>query len=393
MIIISALDNSGQLYAADLVRILRQQMPEQKFIGIGGPDLAAAGCELIHDISDSSAMLTGIFGALKWAVPAFRRLKKIMASEKVDLVILVDSPTFNLPLAKAARKHGIKTLYYIAPQIWAWAEHRWRRIRRRVDQLAVILPFEQAYFQKFGIHAQFVGHPFINHIKDAPVNESLNAELSALPHPVLLLMPGSRRHVVEELLPAQLRIVRQIQQKTGPMTLALMGWKGVAPTIERLVKEGGFEFRPGAPESLRSNANIINIFFDDRKTLIENSNLVLAASGTGTLEVAWHGRPMLIMYNTSKWFYHLIGRWLIRTRFFSLLNNLAQKEIVPEFMPYIRDEAGIADKAVELLQDNKKAAQLGLNIQSLVRNLYHQNPADDVAQLARKLITSSSHRS
>ena len=167
-------------------------------------------------------------------------------------------------------------------------------------------------------------------------------------------MPGSRRHVVEELLPAQLRIVRQIQQKTGPMTLALMGWKGVAPTIERLVKEGGFEFRPGAPESLRSNANIINIFFDDRKTLIENSNLVLAASGTGTLEVAWHGRPMLIMYNTSKWFYHLIGRWLIRTRFFSLLNILAQKEIVPEFMPYIRDEAGIADKAVELCRITKK---------------------------------------
>ena len=103
---------------------------------VSAPDLAAAGCELIHDISDASAMLTGIFGALKWAVPAFRRLKKIMASEKVDLVILVESPTFNLPLAKAARKHGIKTLYYIAPQIWAWAEHRWRRIRRRVDQLA-----------------------------------------------------------------------------------------------------------------------------------------------------------------------------------------------------------------------------------------------------------------
>jgi lipid-A-disaccharide synthase len=105
-------------------------MPEQKFIGIGGHDLAAAGCELIHDISDSSAMLAGVIGALKWAVPAFRRLKKIMASEKVDLVILVDSQTFNLPLAKAAKKRGIKTLYYIAPQIWAWAEHRWRRIRK-----------------------------------------------------------------------------------------------------------------------------------------------------------------------------------------------------------------------------------------------------------------------
>jgi lipid-A-disaccharide synthase len=390
MIIVSALDNSGQLYAADLVRELRRRMPEQKFIGIGGRDLADAGCELIHDISDSSAMLAGIIGALKWAVPAFRRLKKIMATEKIDLVILVDSPTFNLPLAKAAKKRGIKTLYYIAPQIWAWAEHRWRRIRKRVDQLAVILPFEQNYFRKFNIHAEFVGHPFINRIKDAPRNEALRTELSTVPRPVLLLMPGSRRHVVEELLPVQLRIVRQIQEQVGPVTLSLMGWKGVMETIQRLIKEGGFEYRLGGVGAINSDGKTINIFFDDRRTLIENSKLVLAASGTGTLEVAWHGRPMLIMYNASKWAYRLIGRWLIRTKFLSLINILAGKEVVPEFMPYIRDESAIADLAVRLWKDKEHATRLGWNIQAVVRDLYHQDPAERVAELAVKMITDAS---
>jgi lipid-A-disaccharide synthase len=389
MIIVSALDNSGQLYAADLVRELRRRMPEQKFVGIGGRDLAEAGCELIHDISDSSAMLAGIIGALKWAVPAFRRLKKIMATQKVDLVILVDSPTFNLPLAKAAKKRGIKTLYYIAPQIWAWAEHRWRRIRKRVDQLAVILPFEQSYFRKFDIHAEFVGHPFINRIKDAPVNNALRSELLAVPRPVLLLMPGSRRHVVEELLPAQLRIVRQIQEQVGPVTLTLMGWKGVMETIQRLIKEGGFEYRLGGVGAINSDGKTVNIFFDDRRTLIENSKLVLAASGTGTLEVAWHGRPMLIMYNASKWAYRLIGRWLIRTKFLSLINILAGKEVVPEFMPYIRDESAIADLAIQLWKDKERATKLGWNIQAVVRDLYHQDPAERVAELAMKLITDA----
>jgi lipid-A-disaccharide synthase len=255
-----------------------------------------------------------------------------------------------------------------------------------VDQLAVILPFEQSYFQKFDIHAEFVGHPFINRIKEAPVNESLKAELAALPRPMLLLMPGSRRHVVEELLPAQLRIVREIQQQVGPVTLTLMGWNGVLGTIQRLIKEGGFEFRIGGPGAISSDGKTVNIFLGDRRTLIENAKLVLAASGTGTLEVAWHGRPMLIMYNASKLIYRMIGWWLIRTKFFSLINILAGKEIVPEFMPYIRDESEISNLAVRLWKDKEKASKLGWDIQGVVRNLYHENPEKRVAQLAQKLI-------
>jgi lipid-A-disaccharide synthase len=388
MIIISALDNSGQLYAADLVRELKTRMPGQRFVGIGGQDLAMAGCELIHDISGSSAMLTGVVGALKWAVPAFRRLKRLMKTEQVDLVILVDSPTFNLPLAKAAKKRGIKTLYYIAPQIWAWAEFRWRRIRNRVDELAVILPFEQEYFRKFGIQAHFVGHPFINRIKQAPANSALTRTLNGLQQPPVLLMPGSRRHVVEELLPAQLRIIRQVQEETGPVTICLAAWKGVLDTIERLAKENGFKINHADANQIVTDGKTVNLFVEaeDRASLIERARLVLAASGTGTLEVAWHGRPMIIMYNASKWFYHLIVRWLVKTKYLSLINILAGRELVPEFMPYIKDESVIAEKAIDLLKNKERALRLGWDAQALVQRLHHDDPSGQVADLAEMLM-------
>jgi lipid-A-disaccharide synthase len=394
MIIISALDNSGQLYAADLVRELKRRMPNQTFIGIGGHELAAAGCELVHDISDSSAMLTGVIGALKWAIPAFKRLKHIMKTGQVDLVILVDSPTFNLPLAKAAKKNGIKTLYYIAPQIWAWAESRWRRIRRRVDELAVILPFEQSYFEKFGIHARFVGHPFIYRIQNEPAKTELAEAFTRLACPPVLLMPGSRRHVVEELLPAQLRIVRRIQNDYGPVTVSIAAWKGVIDTIERITNKAGFEINRVEDNKISARTNVLNVFVkdSDRRTLIESARLVLAASGTGTLEVAWYGRPMIIMYNASKWFYNLIGRWLIKTKFLSLINILGGKEIVPEYMPYIRDESVIASKAIRLLQNKEESLRLGWNAQAIANGLNHGDPAVQVADIACDLIADKNIR-
>jgi lipid-A-disaccharide synthase len=317
-----------------------------------------------------------------------------MKTEPVDLVILVDSPTFNLPLAKAAKKRGIKTLYYIAPQIWAWAEFRWRRIRRRVDELAVILPFEQNYFEKFGIRAHFVGHPFINRIQSDPAKAELAQAFGQLQSPPILLMPGSRRHVVEEVLPLQLRIVRQIQNTFGPVSVSIAAWKGVIETIERLAKEAGFEINRVQVCKLSSGSNVLNIFVEgsDRRTLIESARLVLAASGTGTLEVAWYGRPMIIMYNASKWFYNLLGRWLIKTKFLSLINILAGREVVPEYMPYIRDESAVADKAVRLLQNKEESLRLGWSAQAVAHELHHGEPAREVADLACGLMAVAKSR-
>jgi lipid-A-disaccharide synthase len=388
LIIVSALDNSGQLYAASVVRLLREYFPDQEFVGIGGRELQEAGCELIHDISETSAMLAGVVGALGWAIPAYRRLVRLMKTEKVDLVILVDSPVFNFPLAKAARKRGIKTFYYIAPQVWAWAEYRVKKIQRRVDQLAVILPFETDYFKRFGIRADFVGHPFLNLVKDAPSNPALARQFSELKTPRILLMPGSRRHVVKEILPTQLRVVRRLAETLGPLTVSIAAWKGAVETIMQVAGKSGFQTYCADAGEIVSKPQSVNVFIKDRRTLIESAGLVLAASGTGTLEVAWHGRPMIIMYNASRIGYHLVGRWLIKTKFLSLINILAGGLLVPEFMPYIKDENEIADQALRFLNNKDLATRLGWDTQAVIRKLYRDDPSRQVANLIRDLLAT-----
>ncbi len=374
MIIISALDNSGQLYGADLLKELKHHLPNEKFIGIGGAELRQAGCELIHDISDSSAMLTGVIGALRWAVPVYRKLVKHIKSGQVKLVILIDSPTFNLPLARAAKKRNIKTLYYIAPQTWAWAEFRTKKIRKRVDKLAVILPFEQEYFRNHNINAEFVGHPFINHIKDKPTNNALLERIKNNKGKILLLMPGSRTHVIKELLPTQLRSARQIKSRIPDLYIFIAAWPAAEALIRNIVNQADF-----------SNEQI-NIFTENHNTIIQACDLALAASGTGTLELAYYSRPMIIMYNASKLLYHLIGKHIIKTRYLSLINILAGKELVPEFMPYIKDEQPIADKAIELLTTPQISATLADELSKLTAQLYAPSPASKVASLALNLI-------
>jgi lipid-A-disaccharide synthase len=386
VIIISALDNSGEQNAADLVRQLRTMGITDEFIGIGGKEMAGVGCRLLHDISNTSAMLGGVIGALKWAVPVFLNLRKLIIEEKPRLVILVDSPTFNLPLARLAKKHGVKTLYYIAPQVWAWAEFRVKKIQRRVDKLAVILPFEQDYFQKFNIDAEFVGHPFLNRIENSESNPALTSEIKQINRPHVLLMPGSRKHVVHDLLSVQLSACRQIEKTIGPIALSIAAWPGVIETIQEIIKQNHYEAVLHDGTKSPFHPNKINLFTQDRRTLIESADLVLAASGTGTLEVAWYGRPMIIMYNASKIGYHLIARWLIRTKFLSLINILAGREIVPEFMPYIRDENKIVEQAVKFLKNKDLALQHGWQTEAIMRQLYRENPSEDVAKIAKSLL-------
>ena len=384
MIIVSALDNSGQAHAADLVRALRTRLPHEQFVGVGGKDLAAAGCQLVHDISETSAMLTGVVAATSWAIPLYRELIRRMAHDDVKLVILVDSPTFNLPLAKAAKKRGIKTLYYIAPQVWAWAKFRVRRVRKRVDRLAVILPFEEPFFREHGIDATFVGHPFIHRVRQTPIDPHLSAELDSLPGPRILLMPGSRRGVVDQLLPVQLRLLQRLFDRFPSASAQIAAWPGLTAEIAHQVDKSGLDV---SLRKLSTAPHSVSVLDEHRATLIARTDLALVASGTATLEVAWHGRPMIVMYNACKLMYHAVARWLIRTKHLSLINILAQQHVVPEFMPYIRDENEVFDTAASLLADPAKAEQLGRQLRQTLAPLEtDRDPADKTADLALDLI-------
>lgn len=378
MIIVSALDNSGQLHAAELVKVLRRQLDGEKFIGVGSRELADAGCELIYDISDRSAMLTGVIGSMRWALPLYRRLTKLMDSGEVKLVILVDSPTFNLPLARSARKRNIKTFYYVAPQVWAWAQFRVKKIKARVDRLAVILPFEQQYFRDHGIDAHFVGHPFIQRVKHSPIDSPTDNLLKAVTAKRLVLLPGSRRVVISQLLPAQLRIASALAQRIGNISPFIAAWPALTDMVCDIIHSHNLT---PVVDRIGTSGKEVSVFTRHRSTLIANADLALAASGTGTLEIAWHGRPMIVMYNTSRWWYRMLG-WLITIQHLSLINILADRALVPEFMPYIKDEDQIVSVAQQLLTDEKRSAELGRQLKDLLQPLdTGTSPAEHTAKL------------
>ena len=384
MIIISALDNSGQLYGADLITCIKQRLPNETFTGIGAKDLSQAGCHLIHDISDSSAMLTGILGALKWAVPAFRKLKKLIKSGQVKLVILIDSPTFNLPLAKLAKKHNIKTLYYIAPQTWAWAEFRTKKIKKRVDKLAVILPFEQQYFKAHGIDAEFVGHPFIPRIKNNVPDSELVEKLKNITSYKLLILPGSRNHVIKELLPTQLEIIKIIKSELPDTNIFIAAWPPAIETIKKLVTSANLTYEQN---NISCSSETIKIFTEKHNALMSACDLAIAASGSATLELAYYSCPMIITYNASKLLYHLIGKHLIKTPYLSIINILAKRQIVPEFMPYIKSPDNVAQQALTLLKNPKITEKMKSELKSLISSLETPYlPAERTAELALRLI-------
>lgn len=384
MIIISALDNSGQLYASDLVKKLRYYFPQEEFVGIGGDELAAAGCRLVHNISDNSAMLTGVIQALRWAIPAYRRLVRIMDSADVKVLILIDSPTFNLPLARAARKRGIKTLYYIAPQTWAWARFRTGKIKRRVDKLAVILPFEKDFFKSYGIEVEFVGHPFIERLVTYDIDSGFSYNIrKILDPPRIVLMPGSRKGVIRQLLSLQLEVARLIKERYESASISIASWPASADVVRQILEASNIPYTEALKEN---NTGSIRLFTDNRSELIEAADLVLCASGTSTLELAYRKKPFVVMYNASKWGYNLLGRWLIHTKYLSLINILAGEELIPEFMPYIKDINEVASAAIRLLEDRAYAEDMVQRAYGIVEGLYLPGTAERVAGLVCDLI-------
>jgi lipid-A-disaccharide synthase len=367
-IFISAAEPSGDQHAAELIRVLRRRIPAADVFGVAGPKMQTAGCRAIDDLTARSAMLVGAAGMAAHAWLLIRRIRRMLTDGPADLAILVDSPALHLPMAKAIKATGCPVLYYIAPQLWAWAPWRIRRVRSRVDQLAVILPFEERYFRDRGVPTRFVGHPLIEQLES---NVAV-APRGGAPDFTIACLPGSRRHVVEEVLPGQIEVARKIAA-VHPTALFLFSAASeqTAGLIRPQLDRAGLNAR------LEINANA---------AILSAADLALCASGTATLEVAWHRVPMIIMYNGSNWGYRLVGRWLIRTPHLALPNILAGRRIVPEFMPYYTSTDPIAAEALDLLASDARRAQMRSDIDAVIRSLGTTNAAENTADIALQMI-------
>lgn len=381
-IFISVAEPSADEHAAGLIQAFRALRPGATFCGLAGAAMREAGCECLHDMSSRSVMALAALARIPEALGLLRRLKKHFAGRSYDVAVVVDSPALNLPIAKVCRKAGIPVLYYIAPQTWAWGWRWWRnrRLRRRVNRVACIWPFEEAHFRKDGIETNYVGHPSFDRLLALKVNEARVAAFRAGGSPVITLLPGSRQHVIDEVLPGQLEVARAVAMHHRRAKFVIVA-----------ASEQAKDWIQSAVATLRASVAFELVWgAEERTAAIRAADMALVASGTITLEVMYHGTPMIVMYNTPRWSYQLVGRWLINTPFLSLPNILAGREIVPEFMPYYRRVDPIIARTVEWLATPATLERVRRDLREMIQPLAKPGAsANAAAQLAALLSEST----
>ena len=367
-IFISAAEPSGDRHAAELIRKIRDISPDTRFFGVAGPLMQAAGCDAIEDWTRQATMLIGAVRLARQAYRLWADVRRRLTDEPADLAILVDSPALHLPMARRIRPTGCPILYYIAPQLWAWAPWRIRRLRKRIDRLAAILPFEQQYFRRRGVDATFVGHPLIEQLQEQTPDQNRVTSFKQLGSPVIACLPGSRNHVIREVLPGQIEVARAIATRhSNAIFLFAAAHDEAAAHLRQTLSAETFQYR---------------IEVDDNAEILSAADFALVASGTATLEVACHRLPMVIMYNGSKWGYRLIGRWLIRIPHLSLPNILADERIVPEFMPYYTSTEPIATEALDILANEQRQQKMRDDLDAVIQSLGTLNAAEQTARIA-----------
>jgi len=330
-ILVTAADLSGDAHAAGLIRALRRRLGEARFLGVGGPKMAEAGCELLAEPVRRAAMLDSAFSHVLYYWHLIRRVRRAMDERAPAVHVPVDSPAMNWSLARAARKRGIPVAYYIAPQVWAWAPWRVRKLRRLTDAVACILPFEADYLQARGVNAHFVGHPLFDDLPPAAPPD-LDAP-AADGRWRIALLAGSREAEIAAHAAALAALTDRLAARfeRAEFTFAALD-EAAAERIRR------FAGRDDLPVEVGNTAAVLR-----------RSHFAVVASGTVTLAAAHFGVPMVIFYRVNRWTYRLIGRWVIRTPHLSLVNILAGRRLVPELMPWYGDLDQLTRQVEEML--------------------------------------------
>jgi lipid-A-disaccharide synthase len=370
-IFISAAEPSADAHCAALITTLKQSTYNIEFVGVGGPKMAAAGCNLLETTTARAAMIYNAFTNIGFFYKLIRRISRFLKSNKVDLVIVCDSPAFNFHIAKAAKKAGSKTIFYVAPQLWSWAGWRIHKLRKYCDKLCCILPFEQDWFSQKGVDATFAGNPILDEL-NSPLSSYRKkfVDFSA-ENAHFAILPGSRAAEIAALWVPMQQIALRLKQKYPNATFTT-----VAVDADR--------------QKWLKNAQILG--FKCKYTIgsvsetARAADFAIVASGSATLQVAAVGCPMVIMYQSSKILWHLLGRWLLTTKYLSLVNILANKELVPEFMPYFSSINPVLAAIELLLEDSDKLAQTSDALIHLAEPLVRKKACNEVAGIVIEML-------
>jgi lipid-A-disaccharide synthase len=370
-ILISAGEASGDLYAALLARKLKQAWPEAEFYGCTGPRMREAGVRTVVDAASLAVVgLVEVVAHIPRIYGEFRKLVAAARRDPPDLAILTDSPDFHLRLAARLKAAGIPIVYLVAPQVWAWRQGRLGPMRRVIDQLLCIFPFEEEFFRNNNIPVTYIGHPLSTRVKPSmPRLEFFKKHRLPADRPCIVVLPGSRRGEAARHLGTLIEAVNRLYQvKASTFLLPASVTTGAAFFRERIGR---------AP---------IQVLEGETWDAIGHADLALAASGTVTVEAALLGTPMVTFYKVSpvSWF---LGKRLVKAPFLSMVNLVAGRKIVPELMQTEFTVAGLAAEARRLLTDEAARRQMKTDLAEVAGRLsIGEDPMDRAVTAVRGLM-------
>jgi lipid-A-disaccharide synthase len=371
-LLISAGEASGDMYAARLALALQKRM-EVALFGMGGPQMRAAGVDVITDYSEVSVVgITEILSHLPPLVRAMRRLVSEAERRKPPFAILTDFPGFHLRLARKLRPRGVRNIYYICPQFWAWRPWRVRVVRRRFAQALCIFPFEEAFFGGAGVPTKFIGHPLVGAVQATQTREEFCRQHGLDPgQPIVAILPGSRHAELSQHMPVIREACQRIQERRpAQFVLAAAAHSNIN------------ELRAGWKAGLN-----VRVVENQTYNALASADAAIVSSGTATVEAALLDVPTVVVYRVTP-LTALLAKPLVRTSYFSMVNLIAERRVVPELIQKDFTPAKVAEEVLRLLNDPRAREELRSGLAEVRKRLGPPGAVDRAADAIAALLST-----
>ena len=401
-------DISGDLHGALLAKSLLEKEPLLQILGVGGERMKAAGIKILFDLTPFS--LVGFVEVARYIFLFRRVLIQLIAKikeERPDAVIFIDYPGFNLRVAEKIKDLSIPLIYYIGPQVWAWGKGRIKRIVALFSKMITILPFEKEIYEKEGLPTSFVGHPLLDIVKPRNCrgrihptrNNGLDKSSPYRENPLVTLLPGSRSCEVKRVLPVMVQLTQLIRKIRPEIQFVILAASSLMEKeIEKILKKKkkSLKLHPHLISSPlegedrgegEKNSYTIKVTQERKYDLIKSSDLVLTASGTATVEIAILERPMIILYKVSPLAYFFLKR-MVKLPYIGMVNIIAKKEIVPEFIQRRATASRILPTALALLNQRKKGEEITCQLKEVKRALGNLGATARAAEIILDTLTT-----
>jgi len=372
-ILIVAGEASADLHGSALVREIKSRIPDVEVFGVGGGELRAAGVRTVIDAAHLSVMGTSeTLGALGRVYAAYSWIKRALDERRPDLVILIDFPEVNLPVARQAKKRSIPVLYFISPQVWAWRRGRVRTIARTVSKMLVIFPFEEEFYRQHGVDAEYVGHPLTERVSRSPGRDEARSALGLQNDDLVFgILPGSRRSEINSMLPVMLKAADIIS--------------GERPDARFIIPKADTLERREIDRWVRGSSADVMVVESNFELAVRACDAAMVTSGTATLHTALLDVPMVIAYRAAPLSY-LLGRLLIRVRFIGIVNLIAGRKIAEELIQEQANPANLARASLSLARDPVKRAGALAAYREVKQKLGAKKAAEEAAKIAASFL-------